>query len=67
MFKELDHRIDSFLDSLSYWETINLRTTLIRANHPELSLEDANCKATMEFSEPEKLRYDFERALKSGY
>lgn len=64
---DLDHQIDSFLNSLSYFEAINLRMTLIRANDPQISLKDANDKAVIEFSNPRKLKFDFEKAIKTGY
>lgn len=63
----IDHRIDSFLNSLSYWESINLRVTLIEAQDKAVSQKEAYEKATLEFSSPEKMKFDFERAIKSGY
>lgn len=65
--KDLDHQIDSFLNSLSYFEEVNLRMTLIRAKHPKMSLEDAHRQAVIEYSDPGKLKFDFERAIKTGY
>ena len=56
-------KIDSFLKSLSYWQTINLYITLRQAN-TDISFEDAKTEALTKFGEDD-LRYMLEEAISS--
>ncbi|MBU7461517.1 MULTISPECIES: hypothetical protein [Lactiplantibacillus] len=60
------NQISSFLNSLSYWESINLRSTLLKAQNKGMSSEDAYEQATLDYEDPKNLEFDFERALKTG-
>ncbi|WP_076655218.1 hypothetical protein [Lactiplantibacillus plantarum] len=60
------NQISSFLNSLSYWESINLRSTLLKAQIKGMSSEDAYEQATLDYEDPKNLEFDFERALKTG-
>lgn len=70
MCKKHKCTISSFLESLNYWEEINLRMTLIKAQYNQskfgISDKDAYEQALMEYDDNEQLKYDLERALKSG-
>ena len=58
--------IDSFLDSRSYWQEINLRATLLMSKNHELSHKKAKDIAVREWgSEKNKLKFDLEEALNS--
>lgn len=59
------NQISSFLNSLSYWESINLRSTLLKAQNKGMSSEDAYEQATLDYEDPKNLEFDFERALKT--
>ena len=61
-FKSND--VDSFLDSLDYWRTINLYTTLRQARS-NISFEDAKSEAIVNFGDPDKLKYMLEEAINS--
>ena len=43
------NQISSFLNSLSYWESINLRSTLLKAQNKGMSSEDAYEQATLDY------------------
>ncbi|MCV3325578.1 hypothetical protein NUU18_04185 [Pediococcus pentosaceus] len=64
------NQTNSFLGSLSYWKAINLRMTLIKAqyNQSKFGINDENAykQALLEYDDKAQLKYDFERALKSG-
>lgn len=65
MLNPFQNPIDSFLDSLTYWQGINLRIRLILGKHPERDFGDAKRQAIVEFSDKQKLKYDLEEALNS--
>lgn len=65
MFKssKIDN-ITFFLNSLSYWQAINLYITLLQSKEDK-SFAEAKKKAILDYSEPEKLHYLVEEALNS--
>ena len=56
-------KVDSFLKSLSYWQTINLYITLKQANS-DIPFEEAKVKALTHFGDDD-LRYMLEEAISS--
>ncbi|MDV9115437.1 hypothetical protein [Lactiplantibacillus plantarum] len=58
--------IDDFINSLDYWENINLRIALIRNANHEVSDQDAYNRATLDFKETESLKFQLEKVLKTG-
>lgn len=60
-----DYKIYKFINSLDYWQAINLRMTLLKAKNPNDSEEDIRIQAVTEYSDSEKLKYDLEEALNS--
>ncbi|MGV3201492.1 hypothetical protein ACEE97_06565 [Limosilactobacillus reuteri] len=65
MFKNFkSNDVDSFLDSLDYWRTINLYITLRQARS-NISFEDAKSEAIVNFGNPDKLKYMLEEAINS--
>lgn len=65
MFKNFkSNDVDSFLDSLDYWRTINLYITLRQARS-NISFEDAKSEAIVNFGDPDKLKYMLEEAINS--
>lgn len=65
MFKNFkSNDVDSFLDSLDYWRTINLYITLHQARS-NISFEDAKSEAIVNFGNPDKLKYMLEEAINS--
>lgn len=65
MLNPFQDPIDSFLNSLTYWQLINLRTRLILGKYPEKNFSDAKRQAVVEFYDEDKLKYDLEEALNS--
>ncbi|KYK53858.1 hypothetical protein IMAU10237_00833 [Lactiplantibacillus plantarum] len=63
MFKKSQDPIDSFIDSLSYWQELNLLTVLIKSQHPELSLSEAKREAVL--ADDDELRSELDEALNS--
>lgn len=63
--KKENNNIDSFLNSLDYWEEINLYIALLKAQDREITTEEAYKKAILDYDESGGLRWSFERALKS--
>lgn len=65
MFKNFkSNDVDSFLDSLDYWRTINLYITLRQARS-NISFEDAKSETIVNFGNPDKLKYMLEEAINS--
>lgn len=65
MFKNFkSNDVNSFLDSLDYWRTINLYITLRQARS-NISFEDAKSEAIVNFGDPDKLKYMLEEAINS--
>ncbi|WP_132139954.1 hypothetical protein [Limosilactobacillus reuteri] len=58
------HKLNSFLNSLNYWQTINLYTTLKQARM-DISFEDAKLEAIENFGDSDMLRYMLEEAINS--
>lgn len=63
MFKR-SNVINSFLERLDYWQTINLHVTLLQAEQ-DISFEKAREQAVVDYSDPSKLRYLLEEAINS--
>lgn len=64
-FKATDN-ITTFLDSLTYWQTINLYIMLDQMKH-DSSFEEAKGEAIANYSYPDKLHYLLEEAINSPY
>ena len=64
-FQSSDSSLEKFISSLSYWQAINLRMTLLKSKRPNDSEEDIRIQAVTEYSDSEKLKYDLEEALNS--
>lgn len=58
--------IDDFINSLDYWENINLRIALIRNTNHEVSDQDAYDRAILDFKESESLKLQLEKVLRTG-
>lgn len=66
MFKFVtQNHLDSFIDSLTYWQAINLRITLLTSKHQHMTISEAKLQAVREYSDPDKLKYDLEESLNS--
>nr|WP_321314971.1 hypothetical protein [uncultured Ligilactobacillus sp.] len=65
IFQSSDSSFEKFINSLNYWQAINLRMTLLRSKRPNDSEEDIRIQAVTEYSDSEKLKYDLEEALNS--
>lgn len=57
-------KVDSFLKSLSYWQTVNLYITLKQARM-DISFEDAKSEALGKVDDTKALRYMLEEAINS--
>jgi hypothetical protein len=57
--------VNSFVDSLTYWQAINLWATLLVAKNKSRSLLDAREEAELEYSDIGKLKYELNEALNS--
>lgn len=65
MFKSFQGaKVDSFLESLNYWQTINLYITLKQARM-DISFEDAKSEALGKIDDTNALRYMLEEAINS--
>ena len=62
-FKFRDN-IDTFLNSLNYWQTINLYTVLAQGQY-NLTYNQAKAKAMIDFGDKSKLKILLEQALNS--
>lgn len=58
-------KIDSFIDSLTYWQTINLWATLLVAKNKSGSLRDAREEAELQYSDISQFKYELNEALNS--
>ena len=56
--------IHSFLDSLTYWQTINLFTVL-NVGQNDVSFSEAKEQAMLDFADTKKLEFLLEQALNS--
>lgn len=70
MFKKFYNNIQqndvsSFVDSLTYWQAINLWATLLVAKNKERSLLDAREEAELEYDDLDKLKYELNETLNS--
>lgn len=61
---DFDSDINTFLDKLDYWRSINLYVTLRQAES-DISFEDARIEAVQNYHDPEKLRYMLSEAINS--
>lgn len=61
-FKQYNSPLDSFLDSLTYWQKLNLYTVL-KSGQSELSFKDAKSEGISR--EDGKLKFLLEQALNS--
>lgn len=61
-----DHidKITTFLQSLSYWQTLNLCITLLKAQS-DISYDDAKSEALTYVTDSEKMHYLLEEAINS--
>lgn len=66
MFENFGFRdnIDTFLNSLTYWQTLNLFTVLAQGQS-HISYSDAKAKAIINYDDKEKLKILLEQALNS--
>lgn len=66
MFENFRFRdnIDTFLSSLTYWQTINLYTVLAQGQQ-NVPYKQAKAKAIIDYSDKEKLKILLEQALNS--
>lgn len=64
-FKRSDN-ITAFLDSLTYWQAINLYIMLDQMKHGS-SFEEAKGNAIANYSYPDRLHYLLEEAINSPY
>ena len=58
------NNITFFLNSLSYWQAINLYITLLQSKE-DISFAEDKKEAILNYSEPKKLHYLLEEALNS--
>ncbi|APU71423.1 hypothetical protein [Companilactobacillus crustorum] len=70
MFKKNNNVVDvdatsSFIDSLTYWQAINLWATLLVAKNKSKSLKQARNEAEVKYSDIDKLKYELNEALNS--
>lgn len=65
--QESNEKITStFLNSLSYFETVNLLTMIYKANNPKWSEAKCYSEATASFSDHEMTQFKFDELLKTG-
>lgn len=66
MFNEVlqSNNITKFLNKLTYWQSINLYTTLLQARS-DISYDDAKAEAIVKWNNPDELRYLLEESLNS--
>lgn len=70
MFKKINDSIrqdevSSFVESLTYWQAINLWATLLVAKNKSRSLLDAREEAELQYSDISQLKYELNEALNS--
>ena len=63
-FVESSDNIHSFIESLNYWQTINLFTVL-NVGQKNISFSKAKDQAELDFADTEKLEFLLEQALNS--
>lgn len=63
-FVESSDNIHSFIESLNYWQTINLFTVL-NVGQKSISFSEAKDQAELDFADTEKLEFLLEQALNS--
>lgn len=59
-------KVKSFIDSLDYWENINLRIALIRNTNAKISDQEAYDQALVEYKNTDQLYYQLNKVLKTG-
>lgn len=59
-------KVKSFIDSLDYWENINLRIALIRNTNTKISDQEAYDQALVEYKNTDQLYYQLNKVLKTG-
>ncbi|MCV3315616.1 hypothetical protein NVV78_06625 [Pediococcus ethanolidurans] len=67
--KNKNFKIDkakAFIDSLDYWENINLRIALIRNTNAKISDQEAYDQALVEYKNTDQLYYQLNKVLKTG-
>lgn len=64
MTKIAKNNISSFIDSLSYWQTINL-FTILNVGQKKVSFIEAKSQAELDFADTKKLEFLLEQALNS--
>lgn len=64
MSKVTKNNISSFIESLSYWQTINLFTVL-NVGQKNVSFSEAKSQAELDFADTKKLEFLLEQALNS--
>lgn len=55
--------VESFLSSLTYWETINLKMNILKIDNPNISKEQAFEEASLEKSLTDSLEFDLEKII----
>ena len=65
-FRTVSHSdsISTFLENLSYWQTINLYITLLQARS-DISYSEAKGEAIANWGNPDKLKYLLNESLNS--
>lgn len=64
MAKVVKNNISSFIESLSYWQTINL-FTILNVGQKNVSFSEAKSQAELDFADTKKLEFLLEQALNS--
>lgn len=64
MAKIAKNNISSFIESLSYWQTINL-FTILNVGQKNVSFSEAKSQAELDFADTKKLEFLLEQALNS--
>lgn len=64
MTKVTKNNISSFIESLSYWQTINLFTVL-NVGQKNIPFSEAKNQAELDFADTKKLEFLLEKALNS--
>lgn len=59
-----DDSVDAFIDSLSYWQQINLHITLLQSQK-NIDYMSARTEALMAYDDLDKLKYCMQEALNS--
>lgn len=61
--KKSSDSVESFLSSLTYWETINLKMNILKIDNPNISREQAFEEASLEKSLTDSLEFDLEKII----